>query len=904
MLRSNPIIKITIFTIFLLTLNHDSLFAQPRQYTYDNLNRLQLVNLNSSPVAAYSYDALGNRLTKTVYGRSLKVSPKQLVIAAAAGSQAQFTITSNLNWSISSSQSWLTANISTGSGNATITLTATVNTGSSSRQAIVTIASPGIKPQTVEVTQAGTQNLLNVSPAELTLASASGSTAQFSVSANISWGIVSSESWITLSAASGSNNATITVTANSENPLGTSRIATLTVSGAGVTSKTVAVTQLGNTSVPYFDVTPSNVNLASTANSKGVVSVSSNLSWTVSDIPSWLSCDRTSGVGSLSIELTALTANTSSTARVANINLNANTVNQSFGARVQIIQNPDLDSLYFKKKGISGEQFILFIDYNQDRLTDVLTQVNTTGIIHFYRNTGSTFELDFDLQGNVYSFAAWPSSKLYEKEENFYTDFDNDGNKDLLVYSANHASCTSNSVIIYWGSATSPYFTADRKTSFSISPSNCVGSYAVDFNNDNLTDVFLRSISGNRMFRNDGNRVFSQVSTFSTGRDIGVNFTDYDGDGFQDLVYTKNGWADGQWGIRFNKGLGDGNFSSTTITNYETERPVDDFIQINADPAINSVPDLLFNCSNDASNGARLYWGQWDDINSNFSFITWNTGLPGTLSLINSIDVNFDEYPDLVVSYYTGTSPNQLFTTYVYKNNGRGSFTSSELIYKDKPFATRTIFNSGNDQIKIAAYGNNDSLYVFDLNQFVKSVSDIETISNRTLQDGSIDCFNALQTIIVAGNGTTVDFESGSSATLIAGQSIQFLPGFHSHQGSSMDAYITTNGMFCDGNPAPVAAKAETKSEEQKGETKPDGIEKSIKLYPNPNNGRFTVEIKNFDDAIVSVYNTWGTRVLLLPVNNSNKLPINLPNLSNGIYFIRVTDSKKQLVSKFVVNEK
>jgi hypothetical protein len=178
-------------------------------------------------------------------------------------------------------------------------------------------------------------------------------------------------------------------------------------------------------------------------------------------------------------------------------------------------------------------------------------------------------------------------------------------------------------------------------------------------------------------------------------------------------------------------------------------------------------------------------------------------------------------------------------------------------------------------------------------------------LSEVTFSLGEIECYNAIQTIIVAGGGTTVDFESGSSATLIAGQSIQFLPGFHSHQGSYMDAYITTNGTFCEGNPAPVAAQPETKSEIQQGEitpVKPDGIEKSIKVYPNPNNGRFTVELMNFENAIVSVYSISGVKLLQLNAIKPGTLPINLPNLINGIYFLKVKDNEKKIVKKFIVN--
>ena len=73
-------------------------------------------------------------------------------------------------------------------------------------------------------------------------------------------------------------------------------------------------------------------------------------------------------------------------------------------------------------------------------------------------------------------------------------------------------------------------------------------------------------------------------------------------------------------------------------------------------------------------------------------------------------------------------------------------------------------------------------------------------------------------------------------------------------------------------------------------------------IFPNPNNGTFTLELTNFENAIVSVYSISGVELLQLPVNACNTLPINLPNLVNGIYFIKVNDSDKQYVTKFIVN--
>ena len=118
-----------------------------------------------------------------------------------------------------------------------------------------------------------------------------------------------------------------------------------------------------------------------------------------------------------------------------------------------------------------------------------------------------------------------------------------------------------------------------------------------------------------------------------------------------------------------------------------------------------------------------------------------------------------------------------------------------------------------------------------------------------------------------------------------------------------MNAWITTDGTFCEGGPAPIVAQPESKSSYY--DEVPEnsvGTQKLVKVFPNPNNGTFTLELTNFENAIVSVYSISGAKLLQVAVNAPSMLPINLPNLVNGIYFLKVNDSDKEYVTKFIVN--
>jgi hypothetical protein len=81
---------------------------------------------------------------------------------------------------------------------------------------------------------------LAVSPASLSFAD-DDEQKPFTINSNTAWTATSSETWCSVSPENGSNDATINVTAEAND--GAARSATITVSGTGVTDKTIAVTQ-------------------------------------------------------------------------------------------------------------------------------------------------------------------------------------------------------------------------------------------------------------------------------------------------------------------------------------------------------------------------------------------------------------------------------------------------------------------------------------------------------------------------------------------------------------------------------------------------------------------------------------------------------------------------------------
>ncbi|HDR52954.1 MAG TPA: T9SS type A sorting domain-containing protein [Mariniphaga anaerophila] len=78
---------------------------------------------------------------------------------------------------------------------------------------------------------------------------------------------------------------------------------------------------------------------------------------------------------------------------------------------------------------------------------------------------------------------------------------------------------------------------------------------------------------------------------------------------------------------------------------------------------------------------------------------------------------------------------------------------------------------------------------------------------------------------------------------------------------------------------------------------------KQIKVYPNPNNGSFTLELKNFNrQAEITIMNLSGKVVYRIENNERSHFELNSPYLQRGIYNISVSDGLSIKTRKMIVN--
>ncbi len=145
-------------------------------------------------------------------------------------------------------------------------------------------------------------------------------------------------------------------------------------------------------------------------------------------------------------------------------------------------------------------------------------------------------------------------------------------------------------------------------------------------------------------------------------------------------------------------------------------------------------------------------------------------------------------------------------------------------------------------------------------------------------------CYDALDTIIVAGSDTIFEVTSTGRATLIAGQRILMLPGTRVFSGGYLSAKIAPEGPFCVPEKIVISGSTE---DEQTSQSKPKS---TFKLYPNPGNGRFYLERRSGEDlepVNVTIWNMQGVKVMQKSMENQ-KQEFFLSEHPTGLYLIVV----------------
>ncbi len=199
-----------------------------------------------------------------------------------------------------------------------------------------------------------------------------------------------------------------------------------------------------------------------------------------------------------------------------------------------------------------------------------------------------------------------------------------------------------------------------------------------------------------------------------------------------------------------------------------------------------------------------------------------------------------------------------------------------------------------------AIYSSDESLPAGPV--VINAVPLIRNITNDTITNGQVNCYNAINTVMVAGNGSTFLVESGGSATMIAGQNILFYPETKVQNGGYMWGYISPGGPWCASPTLPSTGPKET---HESGKTEITGfaVLPSFQIYPNPTSGDFAlvwVPQSSPGDMVIEIYSMSGERIIRRTLYGERKHIFSLSDKPSGIYFIRMITNETIETAKII----
>ena len=231
--------------------------------------------------------------------------------SVASGSTETVAVQSNASWSIKGDiPSWIQVEPKTGSGNGQVKVTFARNTELDERTCTITISPDNIDyPTTIKVSQSG---VLDSDSTQMHFSPKAGSM-YLALYTEMAWTAVSSDTWISLDATSGTGNyqLKVSVTENTADTVRTGYVAVM-VEGMQIKISVIQQGQYLNVSSKYMSFSSRGGNIQ--------VSLKSNNNWSATADNDWITLSDTEGDGDCNLTITAAD-NPSVTFRTAHVDI-------------------------------------------------------------------------------------------------------------------------------------------------------------------------------------------------------------------------------------------------------------------------------------------------------------------------------------------------------------------------------------------------------------------------------------------------------------------------------------------------------------------------------------------------------------------------------------------------------
>ena len=335
------------------------------------------------------------------------------------------------------------------------------------------------------------------------------------------------------------------------------------------------------------------------------------------------------------------------------------------GVHATVYQGPDVE--FMGAGGAAG-------DFDNDGDQDLFVIGGSAGVDRLYINDGTGH---FTEQG-----AAWGIDRTHQGTGAAVGDFDNDGDLDLYVTSLGRPGVREpGHNVLYRNNGDGTFTDVTAAAGVSIADafqgdtfSSAFGDYDLDGDLDLAVAGWL---GGSRLFRNNGDGTFSNVTAMALDTDLSANrgfaprFVDMDGDRYPELL-----WVADFYTSHYFVNNADGTFSSHTPgngTGLDSNGMGNTFGDYNGDGVFDWYVSSRINHAQTNGSGNMLYVGTEtphvfveDSVASGCNLGYWGWG-------VISIDINQDGFLDI----YETNGFDGSFTddpAILYVNDGSGAF--------------------------------------------------------------------------------------------------------------------------------------------------------------------------------------------------------------------------------------
>jgi hypothetical protein len=439
------------------------------------------------------------------------------------------------------------------------------------------------------------------------------------------------------------------------------------------------------------------------------------------------------------------------------------------------------------------------------------------------------------------------------------------------------------------------------------------GSFASgDIDNDGDQDLLMTGqgpVFGAALYLNDGNGNFTEVTNTTIPDRVFssvTEFKDLDSDGDLDL-YISGSNDGGGIGIFTRIYLNDGTGSFTQLSNTllpEFQGPGAAIEDIDGDGDL----DIIISTSD--KNDEFVADTYLNDGNANFTPSGSTAFTPVKFAAVAFIDVENDGDADVIIS---GIQENDAALTRLYLNDGLGNYTED----------TNTNFvQLAADDVDVADTDNDGDLDI--LMSGLTDAFDVRTILYLNDGDGE---FTELTTTglqnTFAGTNAIADLDNdGDQDIVIVGSQDGGLPNifnivYENLGNNEFEPAITLGGEY-------IAACVvdDFNGDEQSDIIIQGFVDKTNfywntsevlsipnvednftthKIYPNPSNGTFNIQISNTEPTSLKIFNLNGQLVYQNSLlSNKNELNLNLPS---GLYIAIINNNNSSQTHKLIITK-